>query len=87
VDHTGAKEGHMLVKVLVSHAHDESTLAGAWKDLLEGISAGVIQVWFSSDLAPSGGLSVGQNSYSPSRLPRAPADRGSCGNVDLPAAS
>jgi hypothetical protein len=50
----------MSVRVLVSHAHDESKLAGAWKDLLEGISASVVQVWFSSDWTPSGGLPVGQ---------------------------
>ena len=46
--------------VLISHAHDEGKLAGAWKELLESISAGTIRVWFSSDMHPGGGMPVGK---------------------------
>lgn len=49
----------MPIEVLISHAHDEKKLAQAWKDLLTTISAGTIDVWFSSDLSQGGGLGVG----------------------------
>lgn len=48
------------IKVLVSHAHDETKLAQAWKDLLVSISAGTIKVWYSSDLSVGGGLGPGR---------------------------
>jgi tetratricopeptide (TPR) repeat protein len=46
--------------VLVSHAHDEGKLAGAWKELLESISAGSIRVWYSSDSGQGGGMPAGK---------------------------
>jgi hypothetical protein len=45
--------------VLISHAQDERDLAGAWKESLTSISDGAINVWYSSDLAPDGGLRAG----------------------------
>jgi len=47
-------------KILISHAHDEKGLASAWKELIETISSGAIEVWFSSDTHASGGIAVGQ---------------------------
>jgi tetratricopeptide (TPR) repeat protein len=49
----------MSIKVLISHAHDEKALAEAWKDLLKTVSLGGIEVWFSSDVNPGGGVDVG----------------------------
>ena len=48
------------VQVLISHAHDEKAYADAWKNLLNTVSAGGIEVWFSSDVAPSGGMEIGK---------------------------
>src|SRR3954447_8222116 len=48
------------MNVLVSHAHDEQKLAGAWKELLESISAGTISVWYSSDMDSGGGIPAGK---------------------------
>lgn len=48
------------IHVLISHAHDETKFATAWKDLLQGISAGVIKVWYSSDTRPSEGIVAGE---------------------------
>ncbi len=48
------------MNVLISHAHDEQKLAGAWKELLESISAGTIAVWYSSDMDSGGGMPVGK---------------------------
>lgn len=49
----------MSIKVLISHAHDEKALAEAWKKLLKTVSLGSIEVWFSSDVNPGGGVDVG----------------------------
>jgi hypothetical protein len=48
------------MNVLISHAHDEQKLAGAWKELLESISAGTIAVWYSSDMESAGGMPAGK---------------------------
>lgn len=48
------------IQVLISHAHDETKLAKAWKDLIETTSSGAIRVWFSSDSNPSGGMELGK---------------------------
>ena len=48
------------LKILISHAHDEKGLASAWKELIETISAGALEVWFSSDTHPEGGMAVGK---------------------------
>jgi tetratricopeptide (TPR) repeat protein len=48
------------VKALISHAHDEKAYADAWKTLLSTVSLGCIEVWFSSDVAPSGGMEIGK---------------------------
>jgi tetratricopeptide (TPR) repeat protein len=47
------------LKVLVSHASEEQTLAEAWKSLISTISSRAIEVWFSSDVTPEGGMSLG----------------------------
>ena len=48
------------MNVLISHAHDEQNLAGAWKELLESMSAGTIEVWYSSDTDSGGGMPAGK---------------------------
>jgi tetratricopeptide (TPR) repeat protein len=48
------------IKVLVSHAHDEKALAEAWKILLNSVSLGAVEVWFSSDVNPGGGMEIGK---------------------------
>src|SRR5437588_4758695 len=47
------------LKILISHAHDERALAAAWKELLETVSLGMIEVWFSSDTHATGGVALG----------------------------
>jgi tetratricopeptide (TPR) repeat protein len=49
-----------LLKILISHGHDEKGLASAWKELIETISAGALEVWFSSDTHAEGGMAVGK---------------------------
>lgn len=48
------------IKVLISHASAEKALAQAWKDLITTTSLGVIETWFSSDVAPGGGMRIGE---------------------------
>lgn len=48
-----------MLKVFISHSHDEKDLALAWQTLLEHISQGAIEVWLSSDTKPSGGMEIG----------------------------
>jgi len=50
----------MKIDVLISHAHDERSLAMAWKNLLQSISIGAIRAWFSSDQSAEGGMPVGK---------------------------
>ena len=47
-------------RILISHAHDEKGLASAWKELIETISSGALEVWFSSDTHAAGGMMVGK---------------------------
>src|SRR5579871_4878404 len=49
------------LKILISHAHDERALAAAWKELIETVSLGTIEVWFSSDTHATGGVSIGRD--------------------------
>lgn len=49
------------MKIMISHASDEKDLAEAWKELLEAISAQSIDVWFSSDLRGTGGMTPGED--------------------------
>lgn len=44
--------------ILISHAHEEKALAEAWKELLEGITARAVTVWFSSDATATGGMTI-----------------------------
>lgn len=44
--------------ILISHAHEEKALAEAWKELLEGVTARAITVWFSSDATATGGMTI-----------------------------
>lgn len=48
------------LNILISHAYDEKGLAEAWKKLIETVSSGIIQVWFSSDTGPTGGVMIGK---------------------------
>lgn len=49
-----------LLRILISHAHDEKGLAYAWKELIETTSSGALEVWFSSDTHAAGGMAVGK---------------------------
>lgn len=49
------------IKVLISHAHEEKGLAEAWKALLDTVSLGVIETWYSSDTTAQGGIGVGED--------------------------
>ena len=48
------------MKVFISHAHEERRLAEAWKTLLMQITGFTIDVWYSSDRDPSGGIGYGR---------------------------
>lgn len=48
-----------MLKVFISHSHDEKDLALAWQMLLEHVSQGAIEVWLSSDTKPTGGMKIG----------------------------
>jgi predicted Zn-dependent protease len=48
------------LRVLISHSTEEKALAEAWKDLITTTSSSAVEVWFSSDTAPSGGMAIGQ---------------------------
>jgi tetratricopeptide (TPR) repeat protein len=50
----------MPLKVLISHAHAERSLAEAWKTLLETVSQGAVEPWYSSDTQPDGGMQIGE---------------------------
>jgi tetratricopeptide (TPR) repeat protein len=50
----------MPLKVLISHAHSERSLAEAWKTLLETVSLGAVEPWYSSDTQPDGGMQIGE---------------------------
>jgi len=47
------------MKVFVSHAHEENILATALNTLIESISDGLLDVWYSSDRRPQGGIDSG----------------------------
>ena len=47
------------MKIFISHAKEDAALAGQWKDLLTDLAAGFIDVWYSSDLSPGGGMPGG----------------------------
>lgn len=51
--------GQQMLKVFISHSHDEKDLALAWQTLLEHVSQGAIEVWLSSDTKPTGGMKIG----------------------------
>jgi tetratricopeptide (TPR) repeat protein len=48
------------LRVLISHASEEKALAEAWKSLITTTSSGAVEVWFSSDVAPTGGMAIGK---------------------------
>ena len=50
----------MPLKVLISHAHAERSLAEAWRTLLETVSQGAVEPWYSSDTQPDGGMQIGE---------------------------
>ncbi len=47
-------------KILISHTVEEKDLAQAWKSLIETTTSGAVEVWFSSDDSPLGGMEVGR---------------------------
>lgn len=47
------------MKVFISHSHEETLLAEAWKTLLEFVDP-AMDVWYSSDPAPGGGTGIGK---------------------------
>jgi len=47
------------MNVFISHIYEERKLAAAFKNLIEKISDNQIQVWYSSDPRPSGGMELG----------------------------
>lgn len=47
--------------VLISHAYNEKELAEAWKTLIENVTLGTVEVWFSSDQHATGGVSLGKD--------------------------
>src|SRR5579872_4016458 len=48
------------MKIVISHNAEEKDLAEAWKKLIETTSSGMIEVWFSSDTDPMGGVALGK---------------------------
>ena len=51
----------MSLRILISHSHDERPLASAWKTLLETVSNGAIEPWYSSDVQSEGGMEIGED--------------------------
>lgn len=47
------------MNIFLSHVYEERNLAQAFKQLIEKISEGQIQAWYSSDPRPSGGMDLG----------------------------
>ena len=47
------------MKIFLSHTHEERNLAEAFKSLIEKISCGQINAWYSSDPRPSDGVGFG----------------------------
>ncbi len=48
------------LRVLISHATEEKALAEAWRNLINATSSGAVDVWFSSDVSPEGGMPIGK---------------------------
>jgi len=53
------REAMANLQIFISHSHWDWTLAGAWKDLLVGMSDGAIAVWLSSDSSADHGMPFG----------------------------
>jgi tetratricopeptide (TPR) repeat protein len=49
----------IMLKVFISHSHEEKAIALAWQKLLDHVSQGAIEVWLSSDTKPTGGMKIG----------------------------
>ncbi|HEU5378926.1 MAG TPA: tetratricopeptide repeat-containing protein [Ktedonobacteraceae bacterium] len=49
------------LKIFISHHHNDKDLAGAWRKLIEAISAHQIEVWYASDVRPERGVAMGRN--------------------------
>ena len=47
------------MKIFISHAYDEKQIAKAWKELFEKLES-KIEVWYSSDITPGGGIGIGR---------------------------
>ena len=47
------------MKIMMSHMHREKRIAEAWKDLLSVAGRGSIEIWYSSDSRPEGGIPHG----------------------------
>jgi hypothetical protein len=49
-----------MLRIMISHDHRETRLAGAWGAMLSEIGRGYLLPWYSSDKRPEGGVGVGQ---------------------------
>ena len=52
------------MKILISHASEDEPAATLLKELIERCSLRRIEVWFSSDQSPSGGIALGASWFS-----------------------
>lgn len=49
------------MKIFISHATEDHHIAEAWKQLLEGLTSNLVEVWYASDLSNHGGIPGGQD--------------------------
>jgi len=55
----GIKEKRRKMNIFISHSHYDKQIADAWKALFRQFSS-EIEVWYSSDVDPSGGIGIGR---------------------------
>src|SRR5262245_34521615 len=60
VEQSKGRKSMSKTKVFISHAHDEKVLAEALGELIADVLMGAVDVWFSSDTMPGGGIGLGQ---------------------------
>jgi len=49
------------MKIFISYSTGDREIAEAWKQLLEGLTSGFVEVWYASDLSADGGVPGGQD--------------------------
>lgn len=47
-------------RLFISHSHDDTNLADAWRELINAVTEGAIDVWYSNDKRVSGGVAYGE---------------------------